>query len=210
MGYSPVLLKDSGGGRVAAINPQKIEGKGFSGMALDFHTLSSTPIGYNEFGHMQFDTKRPEIAELLYRLKYRGDQSVVPEIVATAASYLEPHRQLFDVIIPVPPSTARVVQSVIVMANGIGAAVGIPVVSCVTPTRATTQLKGVTDPEQRKQLLDGLYAVDTPQTAGKRILLFDDLFRSGSTMDAITGVLLQQGQAARVHAFTITRTRSNQ
>src|SRR3954468_2065028 len=37
-------------------------------------------------------------------------------------------------------------------------------------------------PEERRKALDGLYAVDVSKTAGKKILLFDDLFRSGATM----------------------------
>ena len=49
-----------------AINPQRIHGKWHFGIALDLHTTSSTAIGPNEQGHMQFDTVRPEIAELLY------------------------------------------------------------------------------------------------------------------------------------------------
>ena len=195
---------------MVAIHPQKIDGKWHSGIALDFHTTSSTPIGHNEYGHMQFDTVRPEIAELLYQLKYKGNQAAAQGIVATAAAYLQPHRTRFDLIIPVPPSTARPVQPVLVMANGIGAAVQLPVIQCVTPTRATTQLKGVTDPNERKELLVGLYAVDARYTSGKNVLLFDDLFRSGSTMNAITDVLLQQGRAASVCVFTVTRTRSNQ
>lgn len=59
-------------------------------------------------------------------------------------------------------------------------------------------------------MLKGLYAVERNHTAGKNVLLFDDLFRSGSTLNAITDVLLQQGQAASVRVLTITRTRSNQ
>ena len=92
---------------MVAIHPQKIDGKWHSGIALDFHTTSSTPIGHNEYGHMQFDTVRPEIAELLYQLKYKGNQAAAQGIVATAAAYLQPHRTRFDLIIPVPPSTAR-------------------------------------------------------------------------------------------------------
>jgi len=38
--------------------------------------------------------------------------------------------------------------------------------------------------------------------------LFDDLYRSGATMDAITTALYEQGKAADVFALTITRTRS--
>ena len=63
---------------IVKINPIKIEGRWNSGVALDLHTTSSTPIGYNEFGYMQFDTVRPEIAELLYRLKNRADKDARP------------------------------------------------------------------------------------------------------------------------------------
>ena len=50
----------------------------------------------------------------------------------------------------------------------------------------------------------------TPHTTGKNVLLFDDLFRSGATMNAITDVLLNQGQVTSVSVLTITKTRSNQ
>ncbi len=195
---------------MVAIHPQKIEGNWHLGIALDFHTTSSTPIGHNEHGHMQFDTLRPEIAELLYQLKYKHKQAAAQGIIEAAAAYLFPHREKFDLIIPVPPSTARPVQPVLVMANGIGAAIQRPVIQCITSTRETTQLKGITDPDERAKLLLGLYAVNARDTAGKNVLLFDDLFRSGSTMNAITDVLLREGRAASVRAFTITRTRSNQ
>jgi len=195
---------------VVEIHPQTITGNWKSGVALDFHTTSSTPVGYNEYGHMQFNTVRPEIAELLYKFKYRGDNGAAQSIIDTAAGFLAPRRHKFDLIIPVPPSTQRAIQPVLVLAEGIGVAVGLPVISCISTTRPTTQLKDVTTPDERKALLDGLYAVDHLQTQGKRILLFDDLFRSGSTMNAITDVLLTQGQACSVSALTITRTRSNQ
>jgi competence protein ComFC len=45
---------------------------------------------------------------------------------------------------------------------------------------------------------------------GQGILLFDDLYRSGATMDAITAELYESGKAMDVFALTITRTRSNQ
>jgi predicted amidophosphoribosyltransferase len=195
---------------VVEIHPQRIAGNWKSGVALDFHTTSSTPIGQNEYGHMQFDTVRPEIAELLYQLKYRSDQNAAKSIIDTAVDFLGPRRSKFDLIIPVPPSTQRAIQPVLVLAIGIGKALSVPVVSCITTTRPTTQLKGVTDPEERKALLDGLYAVDKAETRGKHILLFDDLFRSGATMNAITDLLLGTGRAGTVRALTITRTRSNQ
>lgn len=195
---------------MVAINPQRLLGKWTSGFALDFHTISSTPTGYNDPGHMRFDTVRPEIAELLYRLKYKADKDAAPGIIEAAARVVIKSRAKFDVLVPVPPSTIRVLQPVLVLAHGIGAAAGLPVADCVTTTRETAQLKGVTDPERRRDLLEGLYAVDARHTEGKNVLLFDDLFRSGATMNAITDVLLGPGGASSVRALTITKTRSNQ
>lgn len=191
------------------INPIKIEGRWQSGVALDLHTTSSTPIGPNEFGHMQFDTVRPEIAELLFRLKNRADKDAAGPIIETTANFLAQYRDKFDCIVPVPPSHQRALQPVIVLAQGIGAALGVPVLFCITTTRSTSQLKNVTDPEERKKQVEGLYQVATAQTQGRSILLFDDLFRSGTTMNAITDELLGPGQAAAVRALTITKTRSN-
>jgi predicted amidophosphoribosyltransferase len=74
----------------------------------------------------------------------------------------------------------------------------------------SNQLKDVVDPAKRKELLTGVYAVDATKTTGKNVLLFDDLFRSGATMNAITDLLLNEGKVASVRVLTITRTRSNQ
>jgi competence protein ComFC len=61
---------------MANFQPRQLFGKWKAGYALDVHTLSSVPIGSDEFGHMQFETTRSEIGELLYRLKYRSDQEL--------------------------------------------------------------------------------------------------------------------------------------
>ena len=198
------------GGPMVEIHPQRIWGKWKLGYALDFHTTSSTPIGENEYGHMQFDTVRPPVAECLYRLKYRSDQAAVVDISEAAVTFLRQHWSPFEVIVPVPPSSQRLLQPVILVAQTIGAGLGVPVSQCIAPTRTTSQLKNITDPEERAQLLDGLYALDPSQTRGKNVLLFDDLFRSGSTLNAITSLLYGAGSAQRVDVLTITRTRSNQ
>ena len=191
------------------INPQRIQGRWLNGHALDFHTISSIPIGENAYGHMQFDTVRPPVAELLYQLKYRGEVKVVGEIAAVAADFLKRQRRPIDLIVPAPPSATRRVQPVVLLAETIGAALKIPVAGCVTTTRPTSQLKDITDPAERAEALAGLYAVDVRQTKGRAILLFDDLYRSGSTLNAISSLLLDQGSAAEVNVLTITRTRSN-
>src|SRR5260370_532821 len=188
---------------MANINPQKITGKWLSGFALDVHTTSSTYLGVNEAGHEMYDTKRSEIGELLYRLKYRGDMAAAGEIIDAVSKFLAPQRDKFDLIVPVPPSGVRAVQPVIIVARGIGAALGAPMVECITTTRGATQLKGVLDPEQRNELLAGLHAVDPAHTAGKNVLLFDYLFRSGATMNALTQLLTPPGKPPTLPALPI-------
>ncbi|MCY4461381.1 MAG: hypothetical protein OXC26_13470 [Albidovulum sp.] len=77
-------------------------------------------------------------------------------------------------------------------------------------TRPTTQLKGVMGLENRKKLLEGLYTVENAKTMGKSVLLFNDLYRSGATMNAIAELLMTEGRTETVRVLTITRTRSTQ
>ncbi len=56
------------------INPKKIKSDQFEGYTLDIHTISSDFLGYDGYGHAQFDTQRSEMGELLYRLKYQVGQ----------------------------------------------------------------------------------------------------------------------------------------
>ena len=88
---------------VAKFQPRKIQGRWRDGYALDLHTLSSTPIGYNEYGHMQFDTKRSELGELLYRLKYGADKAAIAEIVDALCEFTASWNPGAEMIVPVPP-----------------------------------------------------------------------------------------------------------
>lgn len=195
---------------MAKIQPRQILGKWRKGFALDIHTVSSVPIGYNEFGHMQFETTRSEIDELLFKLKNRSDQAVVPEIVSAAVGFLKSLGEQFDVIVPVPASSYRAVQPVPLLASKLAEQLQIPVVDAVSKVRETPQLKNVYDLDERLKILDGAYKVEKNQMSGKRVLLLDDLYRSGATMNVITSALYEQGQAKDVVALTITKTRSNQ
>lgn len=195
---------------MAIFSKRQILGKWRQGFCLDLHTLGSTFLGYDEYGHAQYDTQRSEVGELLYRLKFKGDQSVVPEIVEAVAALMTDWKPAADVLVPVPPSSQRAVQPVIVLAQAISQRLALPLVNCITRTRNVPQLKNVRDLDERSKLLDGLHVVDAVATAGKRVLLFDDLYRSGATMNAITNTLYETGKVIDVFALTITRTRSNQ
>lgn len=196
---------------MVTVRPMKIPGRWRDGYALDYHTFSSTYLGDDEFGHPQFETKRTEVGELLYRLKYKSDASAVAAIVETVASFLAAWKPGVDLIVPVPPSRPRPSQPVLVLADALATHFDLPCVAgSVARNRDVPELKNVYDFTERIRLLAGAHAVDREQVQGRRILLFDDFFRSGATMNAITAALYDEGAVADVFALTITRTRSHQ
>lgn len=195
---------------MALINPRVILGKWKKGYALDLHTLSSIYIGDDGSGYPRFDTVRSEIGELLFRLKNRSDLSAVPEIVAATEKFLKEWRPPVDIIVPVPPSSNRTIQPVMVLAQALSKQLQIPLSEVVQKTRDTPQLKEIFDLDKRLQVLEGAFFVEPERVAGQQILLFDDLFRSGATMDAISDILYRQGGAKEIYALTVTRTRVNQ
>jgi len=100
------------------ISPKQIKGNWTAGYALDIHTLSSEFIGHNEYGHPQFDTKYSDMGQLLNRLKYKSDKSVLGMIVEVAGEFLNSKNWPVDLIVPVPPSrSVRAFQPVIAVAK---------------------------------------------------------------------------------------------
>lgn len=196
---------------MAAINPRRIPGNWRQGYVLDFHTLSSEFLGYDEYGRPKFETKRTEIGELLYRLKYKSDRSAFTSLVETATQFLASRRLALDYVLPVPPSKPRVFQPVLEIAKAVSKQLNVLYRDdLVHKAKETPELKNVYDFNERLKLLENAYVIQQSALLnGKTLLLFDDLYRSGATMNAIAGALQTQGQVANVYAFALTKTRSN-
>lgn len=190
------------------LHPQGIKGPWKAGIVLDWHTVASQIIGQNEFGYPIFDNTRSEIGELLYQFKYKHDQSALEKIVGVSVEYLvDKTRGKFDLIIPVPPSNpTRTITSQIAhgLASGLGTSYSN---TALTKCKNTSELKSVSDPEQRKQILEGAFCADRQQLDGKAVLLVDDLYRSGATLEAASEAVTEQGGAKAVYVLAITRTR---
>ncbi len=183
------------------VNPRALRGPWTAGFALDRHTTESTFLGYNAYGHPEFDTKRSPLGDLVYRLKNRGDRSAIEPIVETVLDFLRKWNPTLDAIMPVPPSnTLRKNQPVIEVATLLSEKARIPLCSsCVSKVKSTAQLKDVFDRAKRAALLADAFSVDRTKTAGKRLLLFDDLFRSGATAGALARLLSGPGGSSAVY-----------
>jgi competence protein ComFC len=194
------------------INPQKLDGHWNEGWALDLHTTSSTLVGVDEHGHNRFQTVRPPIAEELFKLKYRSDRHRIATIAKPAAEFLNKFKAKWeiDLIIPIPPSdTNRPFQPVYELARAISGKVNLPVdFTTLKKNKSTSQLKEVNDADERKKILNGAFDTALSSLNGKDVLIFDDLYRSGETLNAVCDILIKKGKARGVYVLTITKTRS--
>ena len=86
-----------------------IDGNWKKGIALDFHSISSTYLGVDEQGHDQYETVRSDIGELIYQLKYQQNTAVVSAIIRYINRKVK-GLSSFDYIIPTPPSKIRKIQ----------------------------------------------------------------------------------------------------
>ncbi|RPI78091.1 MAG: ComF family protein [Desulfobacteraceae bacterium] len=194
------------------INPIKLTGNWVEGYALDIHTISSEFLGHDEFGHEVFDTKRSEMGELLYRLKYQSDKSPLKEILSVIEKFVNTEwkiAKILDGIVPVPPSRGRVFQPVLEVAKGISVLLHIPLYEgYLVKVKETPELKNVFDYQKRMESLNNAFIAENPSLKGKNVLVFDDLYRSGATCNAITRVLYQSGNVSKVYVLALTKTRS--
>jgi competence protein ComFC len=191
------------------IHPKKLKGDWNQGFALDVHTAESTYVGDNAFGHPVFDTKRSATGELLYQLKYHGDKAALGPLVESAVGFIQSLKIQPELLVPVPPSNPRrASQPVIEIARLLSEKLNLPLSEkCVLKTQSTPQLKDVYDRAERERILRDAFTASKAEVAGKRILLFDDLFRSGATMNAVARALKSAG-AADICVLTLTCTRS--
>jgi predicted amidophosphoribosyltransferase len=197
---------------MVAINPLKLTGNWTQGYALDIHTIDSILIGHDEYGHEVFDTKRSEMGELLYRLKYKSDKAVLVEIIDTVSNFLVNLWKIVDAIaaiVPVPPSKNRTFQPVLEITKSLSSRLRIPFYDDVlAKTKETPELKDVYVYEKRMELLQNAFHVKSNALKGKSILLLDDLYRSGATLNTITDILYKEGKVSHVYVLTLTKTRS--
>lgn len=104
----------------------EIDGEWESGLVLDRHIDHSDYLGDNQFGRAQFETVRTEIGEAIFLLKYRNDLSKIDSLAETMATAIKSTFQTVSFIIPMPPSKARKVQPLLILAKKVAEILDIP------------------------------------------------------------------------------------
>lgn len=192
------------------VNVKEILGIWDLGLSLDKHTISSTPIGQNQWGHMQFDTVRPEAGEALYQLKYRNDISQELIIAEQMYSSFSSHFSSSNLILPMPPSKVRIRQPVIEIAKKLATKMNIPCYeNLLIKTKNTPAMKDIVLRDEKVKTLVDAFACNDILGEGYvyDVLLIDDLFDTGSSLEAATQTLREYAKIRNVYVATVTRKR---
>ncbi|WP_067093859.1 ComF family protein [Marinomonas atlantica] len=187
----------------------EVHGNWEDGYVLDRHTIHSEIVGHNSSGYPIWDNTRSEVGEAIYQLKYQGNDVGVDELAETMAEMIDEQFGEVDAIIPLSPSKARAVQPVSLLANAVADELGIDCIEDVLVKNGTTQqMKDLSSKEERMEALLGCFSVIDNLDDVHDIVLLDDLFSSGSTMEAATLVLREYDKIDNIYVAAFTKTRS--
>jgi predicted amidophosphoribosyltransferase len=132
-------------------------------------------------------------------------------ITETVADFVRKQKWAIELVIPVPPSrVGRAYQPVSALSKALAVQLGVGFCAdCVVKVKNTPELKEVYELDKRLALLQGAYAVARAKVASKKVLVFDDLYRSGATLNSVCEALKDQGRVKTVYVLTLTMTRSH-
>jgi predicted amidophosphoribosyltransferase len=186
---------------------RNLAGNWDAGFVLDKHTVSSRPIGQNEWGHTVWDTQRTPTGEALYQLKYKHDFSQIPFLAGEVRTKLGLAFPNVHLIVPMPASTWRPQQPVHAIAAKLGEMMGVPSFNNVLLKHpGGPKLKDLKTREEKVEALQGrLFLNDAITGIGPyNVLLLDDLYESGASAEAACATLRQYPKIGRIYFAALT------
>ena len=189
------------------LNPQEIRGNWWAGYALDFYS-----VPYNEATRTG---ERTEIGALVEQVKYYDDRSIIQSIAEIAAKFIKedfavddhPVLPYISAIIPMPPSQNRTFQPVPEIAETIGGLLNRSVpTNYLIKVRQTRRIQHLPSVESKQAEIQGAFDVQSQDLQGRCVLLFDDVYASGTTLTEATNVLSRRGRVSHVLVLTLTQT----
>lgn len=188
---------------------KRLIGNWDNGYALDKHTIRSVPIGRNQNGRMQFNTERTQIGEAFFQLKYRNDKSKINVISSALCIHLGQFiSSSCHIIIPMPPSKLnRRFQPVIEVARTVSQRLRIHYSQdLLVKTVVTNQMKDMGSRSAKIQALMGAFQVRDILQSGYfyDVLIIDDLFDTGSSLEAATNILRRYNKIRYINVVTFT------
>lgn len=151
------------------------------------------------------------VSDLVLRLKRQGRRAGLSHFAQLMYASGRELVQEADLAIPVPLHYRRLAQRGFNQAGWLASALsrqtGLPVAHHVLRRVKASQSQGHLSPRQRRMNVAGAFAVPDKHRArvqGRRILLIDDVFTTGATVEACARALLR-AKAANVDVLTLAR-----
>ncbi|MFW2177312.1 MULTISPECIES: ComF family protein [unclassified Moraxella] len=185
----------------------KLDGSWSVGYAYDKHIEHSTFLGYDDQGRPLFDTTRTYyMGELIYQLKYQQKLDNIDKIIDLLLAQFS-NFEKFNMVVPAPFSTPRLHQPVYLIAEQLAKRLNISYQPILHKIQAKIPLKNLATFDEKIENLSHNIELDKQSNvANQTILLLDDLFDSGATLDSATQLLMQAG-AKEVNVLVLTKTR---
>ena len=186
---------------------KNISGPWDAGWILDKHTLSSQYLGDGPTGRPIFDTKRSEVGEALYRLKYNGDMSQAAPLAHALATHIYPKLHNVGLIVPMPGTQTRNVQPVSAVAQELGSIVKVGVfTNLLRKTPGSPSLKNLASKDQKIAAIgDSLSINDEIEGDGAwNVLLVDDLYATGASMEMACAMLRTYSKIKKIYVAALT------
>lgn len=156
---------------------------------------------------------------MVYQAKYDSDRSKIQPLAETAAQFVKetyavdgyPILPYLKAIIPTPPSDKnRNFQPVLDIAQEIGKLLEVQVCTdYLEKVKNTPPIKNVPNVQKKREQLQDAFVVNTQEFKDKCVLLFDDIYDSGTTLTEVAKVLYEQGNVKHVLVLTLTRRRTS-
>lgn len=184
----------------------KLVGNWKQGFAFDKHIKQSTYIGDSNYGYPMFETSYSLMGKLVHDLKYKNkieNSQLIVELLINEFSGWDS----FDYIIPAPFSTNRINQPVVLISKELSSRTNIPTIEALYKKGNIVSLKNLNSTDEKiNELKKTIHIVHNELIKNKSILLIDDLYDSGSTLNISTQILLDNG-AKSVSVLAMTKTK---
>jgi ComF family protein len=149
------------------------------------------------------------LQEAIHRWKYDGRTQLTPFFAEWMAEALNRHWEpdLFDLLIPIPLHPRRLRErgfnQALLLVKELSRRTGIPyrkkILQKKKPTIPQVNLSG---PEREKGLRGVFHVMGKEELLGRRVLLVDDVYTTGATVNECSKVLMRGG-AQRVDVLTL-------
>jgi len=154
-----------------------------------------------------FSYKSP-IVELVLDLKYGSVGDIAKFAAPLLVNLMQESKMTADILIPVPLAQKRAKErgynQAGLLAKEISKITGIPVVDNFLVRVKYTEAQKKMTPKERQENLRGAFRIIPPysKAKGKRILLVDDVFTTGSTVNECSRIL-KKGKPKSIEVLTL-------